>query len=242
VNPQRDHHWDLTPAEGIHLQEQISEMIEHAPVPDPVATVAGADVAYVRRWNRAFAALAVFRVTGRDNGRVELELAETRTASMEIRYPYIPGLLVFREGPALEKVWEQILTRPDLIIFDGAGIAHQRRCGLAAHLGWRWGISGIGCAKSRLIGRHEEVGSQKGDRVPLMDKHTQVGHVVRTRSHVKPLYVSPGYRMDFSHAVDWTLKTTTRYKLPEPTRIADQITKKMVREYGNRKENQTNQI
>ncbi len=242
MNPDRNHPWDLTPAEAIHLQEHIGEAIVLSPTPAPAEVIGGADVSYVRRWNRAFAAIAIFQVICRENGRVELELAESRTHSMAIQYPYIPGLLVFREGPVLEKVWEQVRTKPDLLMFDGAGIAHQRRCGLAAHLGWRWQVPGIGCAKSRLIGSHEVVGTQKGDRVPLMDKQTQIGHVVRTRSHVKPLYVSPGHRTNFSLAVDWTLKTTTRYKLPEPTRIADHITKRLVREYQEHRENRTNTI
>lgn len=240
MNLDRNHPWDLTPAEAIHLQEHISEVIDLSPTPDPIEVIGGADVSYVRRWNRAFAAIAIFQVTSREDGRIELEHTESGTHSMAIQYPYIPGLLVFREGPVLEKVWEQIRTKPDLIMFDGAGIAHQRRCGLAAHLGWRWMVPGIGCAKTRLIGSHDEVGPHKGDRVPLMDKQTQIGHVVRTRSNVKPLYVSPGHRTDFSLAVDWTLKTTTKYKLPEPTRIADHITKQLVREYQERKANHTN--
>lgn len=228
MNPDRQHPWDLTPAEAILLQKQIGRQMEMVPVPEPVELVGGADVSYVRRWNLAFAAMVIFRITERTPEHISLEQIETKTHTLEIAYPYIPGLLVFREGPALEAVWNQLDHRPDLLFFDGAGIGHPRRDGLAAHLGWRWEVPGIGCAKSRLIGTHDEVGLTKGSTVPLMDKRTRIGDVVRTRTRVKPLFVSPGYHCNFTGAVRWTLWTTTKYKLPEPTRIADRITKWMV--------------
>jgi len=228
VKPDRRHPWDLTPAEAILLQKQVGREIAAAPLPDPIEIVGGADVSYVRRWNRAFAAIVIFRITERTSAQVSLEEIEIKTHTMEITYPYIPGLLVFREGPALEAVWERLDHRPDLVFFDGAGIGHPRRDGLAAHLGWRWQVPGIGCAKSRLIGTHDEVGLTKGSTAPLMDKRTRIGDVVRTRTRVKPLFVSPGYHCNFKEAVQWTLRTTTKYKLPEPTRIADQVTKRLV--------------
>lgn len=227
----RNHPWDLTPADAINLQQELREKIALTWKEKQVRVIAGADVSYVRRWNRAFAVICLFSVERRP-GEVKLKLQETHSASMEIVYPYIPGLLVFREGPALEAVWRQIDTKPDLILFDGAGIAHPRHCGLAAHLGWRWDTPAIGCAKSRLIGDYPPVGIKKGSRVPLRDKKTQIGNVVRTRSRVKPMFVSPGHKTNFTIAVQWTLETTSRYKMPEPTRIADKKTKALVQEFN----------
>lgn len=226
----RNHPWDLSPADAIHLQQEIREEIRIEWQDPAIRILGGADVSYIRRWNRAFAVICLFEVEQTAQS-LELHLADTFTTSKEIAYPYIPGLLTFREGPALEAVWKQIERKPDLLIFDGAGIAHPRRCGLAAHLGWRWDVPAIGCAKSRLIGDADDVGVEKGQRVPLWDKKTQIGHVVRTRTRVKPLYVSPGHKTDFSAAVRWTLQTTTKYKMPEPTRLADKETKRLVENF-----------
>jgi len=229
--PAKDHPWDLSPADAIHLQEEIQGEIDLSWDDRAVELIAGADVSYMRRWNRAFASIIVFRVVRGERSSISLEEVECRSASVAIQYPYIPGLLAFREGPALEGVWNQLHHQPDLLIFDGAGIAHPRRCGLAAHLGWRWDTPAIGCAKSRLIGESEEVSARKGETVPLFEKQTRIGSVVRTRTRVKPVYVSPGHRTDFNVAVDWTLRTVTRYKMPEPTRQADKATRRQVESY-----------
>ena len=157
-------------------------------------------------------------------------------AQQKIQYPYIPGLLVFREGPALEAAWSHLNIRPNLILFDGAGIAHPRRCGLAIHLGWRWDTPALGCAKSRLIGKTEEVELDKGSTAPLFEKNTRIGTVVRTRTRVKPLYVSPGYRTNFEQSIWWTLKLSTKYRLPEPIRLADHQTKELSRQYEGQKQ------
>lgn len=226
--PPRDHSWDLTPAEAIHLQEEISEQVHLGWDGRRIDLIGGADVSYVRSWNRAFASILVFRIeSDNHHGEVALREIERGSTSQEICYPYIPGLLVFREGPALEEVWHGLRHKPDLLLFDGAGIAHPRRCGLAAHLGWRWQIPAIGCAKSRLIGTAEEVKPEKGARTPLYEKKTRIGDVVRTRTRVKPLYVSPGHLTDFEVAVNWTLRTALKYKLPEPTRQADLLTREL---------------
>ncbi len=230
MSPDKNHPWDLTPAEAIHLQEAIRNQIVLRWDNHPIRLIGGADVSYVRRWNTAFAVIKIFKVHQDDEGHCSLEEIETETAEQEIQYPYIPGLLTFREGPALETVWNHLNYKPDLLIFDGAGIAHPRQCGLAAHLGWRWNVPAFGCAKSRLFGTADEVGIKKGAATPLMYKKTQIGYVVRTRSRVKPMYVSPGYLTTLDTARDWTLKTVTRYKLPEPTRLADLETKRLVRE------------
>jgi len=233
VTPDRNHSWDLTPAEGILLQKEIGKMEFPVDSGKPIQTIAGADVSYVQRWNRAFSAIVIFQTTQNEMGKMDLMPVETKTHTMEIQYPYIPGLLAFREGPSLEMAWKSLETVPDMVMFDAAGFAHPRRCGLAVHLGWRWGVPGIGCAKSRLVGEHQDVGSEKGNSVPLLDKKTRIGSVIRTRTGVKPLYVSPGYKTNCTLADEWVLKSISRYRLPEPTRIADKLTKKMVAEYRN---------
>jgi len=230
VTPDRDHPWDLTPAEAIHLQQNIREQIELRWDNHPVHRIGGADVSYVRRWNKAFAVIKIFECHQNGADEISLEEIESKSAELEIQYPYIPGLLTFREGPALEAVWNQLEHTPDLLIFDGAGIAHPRQCGLAAHLGWRWDVPAFGCAKSRLFGQAAEVGKHKGNVSPLMHKKTQIGYVVRTRTRVKPLWVSPGHRTTLNISREWTLKTVTQYKLPEPTRLADHATKMMVQQ------------
>lgn len=235
MTPDRDHPWDLTPAEAIHLQQSIREQVELRWDDRPVHLIGGADVSYVRRWNKAFAVIKIFTCHRNETNDVSLEEIESKSATMEIQYPYIPGLLTFREGPALEAVWNQLEHKPDLLIFDGAGIAHPRQCGLAAHLGWRWNVSAFGCAKSRLFGQAAEVGKHKGDVSPLLYKKTQIGYVVRTRTRVKPLWVSPGHMTTLDISREWTLKTVTHYKLPEPTRLADHATKMMVQDIKEQK-------
>lgn len=239
MNVSTDHDWDLTPAEGIYLQKAINKQVDFGPpFDDDVDLVAGADVSYMRKYERAFASIKVFEIQKTSAGELHLDLADESSAQQKIQYPYIPGLLVFREGPALEEAWRQLETKPDLLLFDGAGIAHPRRCGLAIHLGWRWDTPALGCAKSRLIGKAEEVELDKGSTAPLFDKNTRIGTVVRTRTRVKPLYVSPGYRTSFEQSIRWTLTLATTYRLPEPIRQADHQTKKLSRQYEGLKQNE----
>jgi deoxyribonuclease V len=135
-------------------------------------------------------------------------------------FPYIPGLLSFREIPAVLTAMKLLLIRPDLLLCDGQGIAHPRRLGIAAHLGMLLDIPSIGVAKSRLIGTHDELPKEKGASVPLMDKSEQIGIVLRTRTHVKPLYISPGHCVSIETARELVMKCVTRYRLPETTRLA----------------------
>ncbi len=155
----------------------------------------------------------------------ELIQVEESVAHQPLRLPYIPGLLSFREGPAILKAWEGLQERPDLILFDGQGIAHPRRLGIASHLGVLLDWPTIGVAKSLLVGRPdpnaEALGPHKGDWLPLVDRHETIGRAVRTRSHVKPVYVSPGHRCTVPEAAAWSLATCTRFRLPEPIRSAD---------------------
>ncbi len=144
---------------------------------------------------------------------------------MEARFPYVPGYLSFREIPAVLAVLERLTVRPDVILCDGQGIAHPRRCGLASHLGVVSGLPTIGVAKSRLVGDHDEPGLNRGDWVPLMDKGEIIGAVLRTRTGVKPIYVSIGHRVGLETAIRLVLACTPRFRLPETTRAADRLSK-----------------
>ena len=147
---------------------------------------------------------------------------EQATEQAEVTFPYIPGLLSFRELPLILPAFARLRTRPDLVVVDGQGIAHPRRFGIAAHLGVLLDLPAIGCAKSRLTGTPVgELGVQRGDRVALVDRGQVVGYELRTRAGVKPLYVSPGHRIGVEGAADWVLRLTAGYRLPEPTRLAD---------------------
>jgi deoxyribonuclease V len=151
----------------------------------------------------------------------DLELCEVRTVRALVRFPYIPGLLSFREAPALVRAFRRLRLRPDLLICDGQGIAHPRGIGLASHLGIILGVPTIGCAKSRLVGDYDEVGPKVGDRSPLVFEGKVVGAVVRSRSGVRPLFVSSGHRINLDRSIHFILASCRGYRLPEPVRQAD---------------------
>ena len=184
-----------------------------------IDTVAGLDVAYDRQDNRATAAIVVVRAD-------DLSVIETRTLDTAIRFPYIPGLLSFRELPAICALLQQVTVIPDLLICDGQGIAHPRRFGLACHLGVMFDVPAIGCAKTPLLGAVCEPGLARGDSAALLDRGDTVGCALRTRSGVKPVYVSPGHRISVASACEWVLKLAPRFRLPEPLRLADQAARR----------------
>jgi deoxyribonuclease V len=175
--------------------------------------VAGADVAFSKRDDLVFAAVVLMTWP-------ECVTTATATAVREGAFPYVPGLLSFREGPAVLEAFGRLASDPDLVLFDGQGTAHPRRLGLAAHLGLLLDVPSIGCAKSRLCGQHEEPGRGRGSTAELTDGGEVIGAAVRTRDGVRPLYVSPGHRMDLQSAVSFTLAACRGFRLPEPTRRA----------------------
>lgn len=197
------------------LQAELAARVAVADRFGRIDTVAGLDVAYDRQGNLATAAIAVVRAD-------DLSVVETRTLDTAIRFPYIPGLLSFRELPAICALLQQVSVIPDLLICDGQGIAHPRRFGLACHLGVMFDVPAIGCAKTPLLGAVCEPGLARGDSAPLLDKGEVVGCALRTRSGVKPVYVSPGHRISVASACEWVLKLSPRFRLPEPLRLADQ--------------------
>ncbi len=209
------HNWNLTPEEAAHVQSDLRNRLILTWDRRPVATVGGVDVSV--KTETARAAIVVLRYP-------ELKPVEGVTADAPLVFPYIPGLLSFREGPAVLAAWNSLQNKPDLLMFDGQGIAHPRGMGIASQMGLWLERPTIGVAKSRLYGRHAEVGPQRGDRVDLLDKNGNViGAVLRTREKTNPLYISPGHLMDVEHAVEFVLACLAGYRLPEPTRWAHKV-------------------
>ena len=217
------HPWDLSPPDAIALQRRLAPRVVLAGDPAGVRLVAAADVAYVDpprgRWGAARAAAVVMTYP-------DLEPVEQRVVECPVSFPYVPGLLSFREVPAVSLALGQLTSRPGLLLVDGQGYAHPRRFGIACHLGLLAGIPTIGVAKSRLCGEHGPVPTQAGARVPLIDNGEVIGLVLRTRAGVSPLYVSPGHLIGLEAAAEWTLRLCRGYRLPEPARLADRLSKR----------------
>jgi deoxyribonuclease V len=217
------HKWDVSPAEAVGIQNVLREKIilESTPLHPPlirgelkVRYIAGADISYDRSSHSGYSVVVVMRFP-------DLGIIEEQWANGDVQFPYIPGLLAFREGPILLKAFEKIKKEPDLIIFDGQGIAHPRGIGIASHMGLILDKPSIGCAKSRLFGRYKEPGENKGDFSYLYDSENKIiGAVVRTRTNTNPVFVSAGNKIDLPSSIEFILKGTRGYRIPEPTRIA----------------------
>ncbi len=238
------HHWNLSYAEARELQTRLAAKVEHAPLPRRPRLIAGFDCAFLDKGKRIIAVAVVLErkpaaekppETGKNR---QFELIETAHVVQKTRFPYIPGLLSFREAPACIAAAEKLESRPELFLVDGQGIAHPRRLGLAAHLGLFLDRPTVGCAKSRLTGTFDEPAAEKGSYTPLRDKPAcgesrepeTIGAVVRTRTSVKPLFVSVGHKCTLDDAVEMTLACATRYRLPEPTRLAHQLVSRLKKE------------
>lgn len=210
------HRWDLSIGEATALQAQLAEKVVAKTTFDPsaVQTVAGVDVGF--RGEVAHAAVVVLDFS-------ELEPVDYALGNAPVTFPYVPGLLTFREGPSVLNALEKLTVWPDLFIFDGHGLAHPRRIGLAAHMGVLIDHPSIGCAKSRLSGSHDEPGEAVGEWVPLWDQGEMIGAVVRSRAKVKPVYVSVGHQVDLQTAIDFVLRCTRGCRLPETTRYAHRV-------------------
>jgi len=217
-----NHPWQLSYKEAVDLQRQLRERVIVADQDNwPPETVAGADISYDRRHNMLFAAVLIFSYP-------DLTLMAVEQQSDVASFPYIPGLLTFREGPLLAGILHRCSRLPDLLVCDGQGIAHPRGLGLAAHLGVLFDLPTIGCAKSRLVGEYRQPGLEKGAMTPLQGATGDLlGMVVRTRERVKPVFVSPGHLISIKRAAMMVLKLSTRYRLPEVTRQAHQYVNRM---------------
>jgi len=215
-NDSLHHGWDLSPAEAREVQRRLAGQVEREDRLGPVRTVAGVDVGFEAGGRITRAAVVVLDFPS-------LVPLEEVVARVPTAFPYVPGLLSFREGPAALAAVAQLSRRPDLMLYDGQGIAHPRRLGIASHLGLLLDIPSIGVAKSRLVGRHEAPGEAKGDWAPLWDKEEMIGAVLRSRRGVAPLYVSIGHRVCLETARHWVLACTPRFRLPETTRRAHKL-------------------
>lgn len=205
------HPWNVTIAQAKDIQLALQPKIVLQPLTAPPDRIAGADVAYSRDGKYCFAAVTVLAFP-------DMTVMEQVTAMTEVSFPYVPGYLTFREAPALLMAFEQIHQAPDLIIFDGQGIAHPRGLGIAAHLGLLLDRPAIGCAKSILVGKYSLPLPTAGNWSELIFHGKRIGAVVRSRDNVKPLFVSPGFKITLEEALQWVLKTCCGFRLPEPIR------------------------
>ncbi len=214
------HSWDVTPKEAMRIQaEAIRPAVRLQKLRRKVRLVAGGDCAFDKAGGVAYAAWVLWDAEA-------CQVVGQATAEAPLAFPYVPGLLTFREGPALLAAWKKLAGRDnvDLLMFDGQGIAHPRRCGLATHLGVWLDLPSIGVAKSRLCGSaNGEPGPSRGQAVDLLDGGEVIARVLRTRDNVRPVFVSPGHRVTLADAVRLALACGAGYRLPEPTRLADRL-------------------
>ena len=209
--------WDLTVAEAREIQQGLRERLVLQPPPGfAPRLVAGADVSVERFKHHGYAALVVLRAD-------TLEVVEHSATAAQLRFPYVPGYLSFRELPPLQACWDQLAQKPDVVVFDGQGYAHPRRFGLACHGGVLWDVPSVGCAKTLLVGAHGELGDERGATSPIVHEGEVVGMALRTRAGARPVYVSAGHRMDLETAVQLVLQLAPRYRQPETTRRAHQL-------------------
>jgi len=219
----------ITPQKAIRLQQEWRGRVETQDRFGPVQFAAGADMAFDPVTNIAFAGVIVYRFP-------ELEEVERCMARRKLRFPYVPGLLSFREGPVLLAAFARLRIRPDVILIDGHGMAHPRRFGIACHMGLALDTPAIGCGKSILVGRAAEPGARAGSSAPLIDKGETVGAALRTRDNVRPIYVTIGHRISLPSAVRIVTQCTDGFRIPKPTREADHWVGELRRAYQARRQ------
>jgi deoxyribonuclease V len=220
------HRWDVTPQEAKGIQKELRERLVLEPPPGFAPRLAGgADISFERFGTTGFAGVVVLELEG-------LETVAEATAVVELTFPYVPGYLSFRELPAIAAAWERLERRPDVLVFDGQGTAHPRRFGVACHGGLLLDVPSIGCAKSLLVGTHDELGEERGATAPIVHRGETVGMAVRTRAGVKPVYVSPGHRMDLPTAVETVLRLAPRFREPETTRRSHRLVNELRKRAG----------
>lgn len=211
----RLHGWQLSTTEAFNLQRELSVRVSQINTVGVPLYIAGVDMSVNRAKGTAKAAAVILNFP-------ELNIIETKTAHGTIDFPYIPGLLSFRELPLILSACEQLEIKPDLFLVDGQGISHPRRFGLASHLGLFLDIPTIGCAKSLLCGKCTEPAQERGSYSEIIDGNDITGAALRTRNGVKPVYISIGHKIDLETAIQWVLNCFNGYRLPEPTRLAHQ--------------------
>ncbi len=219
------HRWDVSPEEAVEIQNRLRARLDLRSEPERIATVAGIDVSYDKGSDWLFAAVVVLRLP-------DLYVLDSASATATVPFPYIPGLLSFRECPAVLQAWEKLRVKPDCLMCDGQGIAHPRRLGIASHLGLWLDMPSIGCAKSLLVGEYREPGAKRGSIEPLYHRKEQVGVILRTKDGVQPVFVSQGHKITLQKAVETVLAGCTKYRLPEPTRQAHLLVNEIRRDTG----------
>ena len=211
----------VTVADARRIQERLRGEVRIRPLDlSRLRRVAAADVTFLSSMEDVAAAVVVVAYPSG-------EVVEERTAVVRTDFPYVPGYLSFREGPAIVAAWGKLRSLPDAVLFDGQGIAHPRRFGIASHIGVLLDVPSVGCAKSRLVGEHGEPGGEKGDWAHLRHEGEPVGAVLRTRKGVKPVYVSIGHQVDLPTSIALVLSLCTRFRLPDPARRAHQLTREL---------------
>jgi deoxyribonuclease V len=211
------HNWNLTPQQAVEIQKQLRyEVIAEDKFEAPIKTVAGIDLGYDVQNDTSRAVVVVLSFP-------ELDLLETSQALLPIQFPYVPGLLSFRETPVAVKALEKLKLAPDVILCDGQGLAHPRRFGIACHIGIQADVPTIGVAKSLLVGKFENLGEERGSAAALIHRGEQIGAALRTKNKVQPLFVSVGHRVSLATALEIVLQCAPKYRLPETTRLADKL-------------------
>lgn len=215
-----DKYLDIAPKRAIQVQKELRSKIRIEPLDKNVTTVAGADISFDRGSDVMHAAIIVIAVPS-------LEPVARSLVTAPMSFPYIPGLLAFREMPVLLRAWDQLQGKPDVLVLDGHGLAHPRRMGIATHLGIEIDHPTIGCAKNILTGSHEELDPEKGATADLIDEDEKVGVALRSRTDVNPVYISPGQKVSFEDTYSVIMQALTRYKLPRTTRLAHRWANKL---------------
>lgn len=210
------HEWAVTPREAVELQKSLRKRVRIVPLERPLETIAGADISFNKFSPVMYAGIVVLRLPG-------LEVLEEVGIVSETRFPYVPGLLSFRESPMVLEAWAKLKIEPDAVMFDGQGLAHPRRVGIASHVGLLINRPTLGCAKSVLVGKFAEPGLERGAWTEMIDKGEVVGAALRTKTNVQPIYVSPGHLIDLAGAIQLTLDSDGGYRQPEPTRRAHNL-------------------
>ena len=219
------HPWNLAPREAVELQRHLREQVRIEPLSRDIQTVAGADISFNKYSTTLYAGIVVLRLPS-------LETVEEVGVESEAQFLYVPGLLSFREMPPLLEAWAKLKVEPDAVMFDGQGLAHPRRIGIACHAGLFLERPTIGCAKSVLVGKYDEPAGERGAWMPMIDKGETIGAALRTKSKVAPVYVSPGHRIDLQSAIDLALRCDGGYRVPEPTRRAHLLVNALRRAAG----------
>ncbi|SDC14571.1 deoxyribonuclease V [Niabella drilacis] len=207
---------NLTPSEAVALQKELREKINLTPLSTPVRYIGGADISFNKFETTVYAGIVVLKYP-------EMVVQAHASVTCTVQFPYISGLLAFREVPALLKAWEALTLKPDLLVLDGHGIAHPRRLGIATHFGIVKNLPTIGCAKTRLTGVYQEPGNNRFDHTPLFHKEEQIGTVLRTKPNCNPVFVSPGHKVGMEQSLQIITQCCGKYRIPEPTRLAHML-------------------